>query len=59
MTFVKVKLKLETLSAGDRLSIRMSGGETAENMPRSLREDGYRTLSLAADGDAFVLIAEK
>ncbi|MBF0160862.1 MAG: sulfurtransferase TusA family protein [Magnetococcales bacterium] len=59
ITFVKVKLKLETLTAGGRLSVRLNGGEPVENLPRSLQEEGYRIVDLTPSGEAFLLTVEK
>ncbi|MBF0191449.1 MAG: sulfurtransferase TusA family protein [Magnetococcales bacterium] len=42
MTFVRVKLKLETLQPGQSLRVRLSGGEPLVNVPRTLREQGHR-----------------
>lgn len=44
MTFVKTKLKLEELSIGDHLTIRLRDGEAAVNVPRSLSDHGQRVL---------------
>lgn len=59
MTFVRVKLKLETLPGNARLTIRLNGGEPLDNVPRSLQEEGCRVVSLEPDGDAFRLVVEK
>ncbi|MBF0271244.1 MAG: sulfurtransferase TusA family protein [Magnetococcales bacterium] len=42
MTFVRVKLRLETLQPGQPLRVRLSGGEPLVNVPRTLREQGHR-----------------
>ncbi len=59
MTFVRVKLKLESMAPGTTLRIRLNAGEPLENLPRSLQEEGCRVVSLASDGDAFLLVVEK
>ncbi len=59
MTFVRVKLKLETLPVGTQLTIRLNGGEPLANVPRSLQEEGCRIVCLEADGEAFRLVVEK
>lgn len=46
VTFVKAKVALEELDAGDILSIRLNGGEPVQNVPRSLKEEGHRVLKL-------------
>lgn len=58
MTFVHVKLKLEGMTSGSRLHIRLDGGEPLENIPRSLQEEGYQILSLEPDGEAFLLTVQ-
>lgn len=59
MTFVRVKLKLETLQPGDRLEIRLAGGEPLENVPRSLRDDGCAVSEPRADGDHYRITATR
>lgn len=41
MTFVRTKLALERLEAGQVLEVRMNFGEPTRNLPVSLREHGY------------------
>lgn len=41
MTWVKTKLELERLAAGDVLIVRCRPGEALENVPRSAREAGH------------------
>lgn len=63
ITFVKTKLMVERMNRGQIARVRLNSGEPLENVPRSLREEGHRILSLEpADGDpegVFVLIFEK
>ena len=49
LTFVKARIALERIAAGDRLVIRLNSGEPLENLPRSLAELGYRVLDLTAE----------
>lgn len=46
MTFVKTKLKLETLSGGDRLLVTLKSGEPLENVPKTVVEQGYKVLRI-------------
>jgi tRNA 2-thiouridine synthesizing protein A len=46
MTFVRVKLKLEKMSAGSVLSVVLKGDEPLRNVPRSVRAEGHEVLSL-------------
>jgi TusA-related sulfurtransferase len=51
VTFVKVKVALEELDAGQILSVRLNDGEPVQNVPRSVKEEGHRILKLADNGD--------
>ena len=51
LTFVKTKLLLERMSAGQTAEIRLKGAEPLENVPRSVREHGHDVLSLVPDAD--------
>ncbi len=55
MTFVRVKLKLEEMSAGQTLEIRLNGGEPLANVPRSLQDEGYQVDEPKKEGDVFLL----
>ena len=46
MTFVKTKLKLAQIAAGDTLEVLLTEGEPLENVPRSATEQGYNVLSV-------------
>ena len=41
MTWVRTKLALERLAAGETLLVRCPPGEALENVPRSAREAGH------------------
>ncbi len=59
-TFVKAKVALEELDEGQILSVKLNGGEPAQNVPRSLKEEGHKILALNDNGDGtFTLIVEK
>jgi tRNA 2-thiouridine synthesizing protein A len=47
MTWVRTKLELERLAAGETLLVRCSPGEALENVPRSARAAGH---GVAVDG---------
>jgi TusA-related sulfurtransferase len=42
MTWVRTKLELERMEAGEALEVRCRPGEALENVPRSARESGHR-----------------
>lgn len=50
LTFVKTKLLIERMSAGETAAIRLKGAEPLENVPRSVREHGHQVLSLEPVG---------
>ena len=41
MTWVRTKVALEHLAAGDTLEVRLPPGEAVESVPRSAREAGH------------------
>lgn len=51
MTYVRTKLKLESLAAGAVLEVLLKGEEPLKNVPRSAREEGHEVLSLEARPD--------
>ena len=51
ITFVKAKVALEELDEGDVLKVHMNGGEPAENVPRSMKEEGHEVLDLIENAD--------
>lgn len=51
LTFVKAKVSLDELEDGEVLAIRMNDGEPAQNVPRSMKEEGHQVLKLEDNGD--------
>jgi TusA-related sulfurtransferase len=47
MTFVKTKIELSKLKAGDILEVLLTEGEPLENVPRSSTEQGFNVLSVS------------
>lgn len=47
MTFVKTKLELEKLKSGDRLEVLVTEGEPLDNIPKTVREQGYKVLEIS------------
>ena len=41
MTWVRTKLELERMNAGEALEVRCRPGEALENVPRSARDAGH------------------
>jgi TusA-related sulfurtransferase len=46
MTFVKAKIALSKLQAGEQLEVFLLEGEALENVPRSAVEQGFKLISL-------------
>lgn len=59
MTFVKTKLKLETMNAGQVLEVTLREGEPLSNVPKSVKEDGHKVVSISKSEDVFKVIIEK
>ncbi len=60
ITFVKSKLKLETMVPGQVLRILIDYQPSAVNVPRSLESEGHEVLSLTeADGPLWTLTVRK
>ncbi len=51
MTYVRTKLKLESLVDGAVLEVILKGAEPLKNVPRSAREEGHEVLSLETRPD--------
>ena len=51
VTFVKAKVALEELDDGQVLAIHMNDGEPAQNVPRSMKDEGHQILKLKDNGD--------
>jgi TusA-related sulfurtransferase len=62
ITWVKTRIALDRLRAGDVLEVWLSAGEPAESVPRTAEEDGHRLVAagpLAADGGGVRVLLEK
>ena len=60
ITFVKVKVALEDLDDGQILQVRLNDGEPIQNVPRSLKDEGHKILSVDDNGDGtFTLLIER
>lgn len=59
MTYVKTKLKLETLRSGEVLEVTLRDGEPLMNLPRSVKEEGHKILDIHQQGDFFTILIER
>ena len=53
MNWVRTKLALERIEAGQELSVRLDPGEPLESVPASAREDGHE---VAVAGDVVTIV---
>lgn len=58
MTFVKTKLKLETMSSGQVLEVTLREGEPLTNVPKSVIAEGHKILDIRQEGDVYKLLIE-
>ncbi|MCI6231295.1 MAG: sulfurtransferase TusA family protein [Selenomonas sp.] len=60
ITFVKVKVALEDLEDGQKLGVHLNDGEPIQNVPRSLKDEGHKVLSVDKNDDrTWNLVVEK
>jgi TusA-related sulfurtransferase len=57
--YVKTKLKLESMEAGQILSVIVDDGEPIRNVPRSISEDGHTVLKQEKVGNCFRVLIRK
>ncbi|WAS06578.1 sulfurtransferase TusA family protein [Synechococcus sp. C9] len=55
LNFVRTRLKLEQLPPGTALEVWLDGGEPIQQVPDSLRQQGYEILGVQPQADYFVL----
>ena len=57
--FVKAKLALEDIETGATVQFLLDDGEPVKNVPRSLKAEGHKLLSLKEADGHYVLTIEK
>lgn len=57
--YVKTKIKLETMASGSILEVLLDAGEPSENVPRSIKNDGHKVISLSEENGHWKLTVEK
>ena len=51
VTFVKTKVALEELEDGQILQVHLNDGESVQNVPRSIKDEGHQVLKLNKNDD--------
>ena len=62
MNYVKTKLKLEMMDAGERLEVWLDAGEPIKNVPMSVKNDGHKVLiqeALEPEASHYRILVEK
>lgn len=59
MTYVKTKLKLETMSSGQVLEVTLREGEPLRNVPKSVEAEGHKILDVRQEGEFYKLLIER
>jgi TusA-related sulfurtransferase len=57
--FVKAKLALEMIDSGETVVFMLDEGEPVKNVPRSLKAEGHKLVSLEEKDGYYVLTLEK
>ncbi|MBM15404.1 MAG: sulfite reductase [Nitrospina sp.] len=57
--YVKTKIKLETMPPGSILEVLLDDGEPSENVPKSIKNDGHKVISLVEEQGHYKLTIEK
>ncbi len=57
--FVKAKLTLEMMDAGEVVEFLLDDGEPVKNVPRSLKAEGHKLLGLKEVDGYYALTVEK
>ncbi len=59
MNFVKTKVALASLAAGDLLEVILDEGEAILNVPRSVKEEGHQVVRVEDLGETFRVVIRK
>jgi sulfite reductase (ferredoxin) len=59
INYVKVKLFLENIDAGEVIEILLDPGEPIENVPKSLRNDGHQIISIEEVNGSYKVVVKK
>ena len=58
INFVKTKLKLESMEVGEILEVILDSGEPMQNVPKSLKDEGYKIVGVEKEDDFFRIKVE-
>lgn len=59
LNYVKAKLFLENINAGDIVDIFLDEGEPINNVPKSLKDDGHKILKIEKQDGFYKVVVEK
>ncbi|OGQ57615.1 MAG: hypothetical protein A3J24_07820 [Deltaproteobacteria bacterium RIFCSPLOWO2_02_FULL_53_8] len=59
INFVKAKLKLDMMEAGDVLELTLDSGEPIQNVPKSIKEEGHKILDVKKHEGYFTIKVQK
>ena len=59
LNFVKTKLALEELDAGEYLEVILDEGDAMLNVPRSLKEEGHKIVKVEPLEETFRIVVQK
>jgi TusA-related sulfurtransferase len=59
INFVKAKLALEMVDSGETVAFLLDDGEPVKNVPRALKDEGHKLISLKETDGFFTLTLEK
>ncbi len=59
MNFVKTKLRLEQMDAGEKLEVWVDQGEPERNVPRSVEQEGHKILEQGDMNEFYRIVIEK
>lgn len=59
INFVKTKLKLEAMDAGQILEVVLDSGEPIQNVPKSIKDEGHKIVEVRKEDDHFRLKIRK
>lgn len=59
MNFVKTKIVLDTMKAGQHLAVLLDDGSPINNVPRSIQSEGHKVLEQTLKGNHWYVLIEK